>query len=279
MRHAGDKEWSRFYRLGKRFPVDALHARFVRHRYPRHVHDYFVIGLVASGVQSFSCRGARHFTPPGHVFFVNPDEPHTGEPAIPQGYIYRTVYPRADHLIRVAERAGAGCTFFLKDAVVCDRVLATLLLRLHDSLAEDAPAAECEWHLLQALACVLARHTVPRIRSEPLGRERPAARLAVEYMQSHFAEDVSLSRLAAVVGLSPWYFARSFEKALGLPPHAYLESVRVSRARQFLDQGQTPTAAALAAGYADQSHLTHRFRQLLGMTPGQYVRQSNRETR
>jgi AraC-like ligand binding domain len=44
-------EWSRYYRL----PVDsveALHARFVTHSYPRHSHDYFVIGLVESGAQA-----------------------------------------------------------------------------------------------------------------------------------------------------------------------------------------------------------------------------------
>ena len=94
-------------------------------------------------------------------------------------------------------------------------------------------------------------------------------------MQAHFAEDVSLSKLASVVSLSPYYFARAFEKEVGLPPHAYLENVRIRKACEFLDRGFTVVSAALSAGYVDQSHLTHRFKRFLGTTPGQYVQNSN----
>src|SRR5271154_864560 len=87
-------EWSRYYRL----PIDsleALHACFVTHCYPRHVHDYFVIGLVESGAQAYWYRGERHVTPAGQIFLVNPDGPHTGEAASLDGYVYRTLYPSA----------------------------------------------------------------------------------------------------------------------------------------------------------------------------------------
>lgn len=274
MRRGDEQEWSRFYRLGGPFPVEALHARFVRHRYCRHAHEYLVVGLVESGVQSYTCRGSRRFTPAGRVFLLNPDVPHTGEAAVPDGYTYRTLYPRAEHLSRVAEQIGARQgSPFLKDAVVDDPLLATLLRRFHESLAGQAPTAECEWRLLEAVTCLLTRHGQPRVTAQPAGNERRAAHRAADYLQTHFAQDVSLRELAAAVGLSPYYFARSFQKAFGLPPHAYLESVRIRSARRFLDDGQTPVAAALAAGYADQSHLTRRFKGFLGMTPGQYQRE------
>src|SRR5215831_1309885 len=72
--------------------------------------------------------------------------------------------------------------------------------------------------------------------------------------------------LATLVHLSPFYFARAFQKEVGLPPHAYLENVRVKRARELLLRGVPITDVSAAVGYADQSHLTNRFKRLLGMT-------------
>jgi AraC-like DNA-binding protein len=99
-------------------------------------------------------------------------------------------------------------------------------------------------------------------------------RRAREYLESSFSEDISLSDLAAVVGLSPFYLARTFERQIGVPPHTYLEGVRIRKARELLDQGAKLADAAIAVGYSDQSHLTRRFKRFLGITPGQYLRES-----
>jgi AraC-like DNA-binding protein len=95
---------------------------------------------------------------------------------------------------------------------------------------------------------------------------------AREYIHSHFADDVSLRELAKVAGLSSFHLARSFEREVGQPPHAYLDLVRIRQARALLDAGAGIADAASAVGYADQSHLTHRFKRLLGITPGQFAR-------
>jgi hypothetical protein len=42
-------EWSRYFRRPDLHGIEALHARFVRHRFSNHAHDYFVIGLVEEG--------------------------------------------------------------------------------------------------------------------------------------------------------------------------------------------------------------------------------------
>jgi AraC-like DNA-binding protein len=237
------------------------------------VHDYFVIGLVESGAQSYSYRGVRHVTPRGHVFLVNPDEPHTGEAAAPEGYVYRTLYARLDYLVRVAADVGTRLTIpYFEGAVLNDPHLADSLCHFHSSLTEKAPKVECEWLLLFALARLIARHASPLVTPRPVGKERSAAKRAREYIEAHFAEDVALSKLAALVSLSPYYFARSFEREIGIPPHTYLESVRIRKAREFLNQGQTLISAALSAGYGDQSHLTRRFKRFLGITPGQYAK-------
>jgi AraC-like DNA-binding protein len=267
------KEWSRYYHDQELHGVGVLHARFVQHRYPRHAHDHFVIALVESGAASYWYQGAERTASAGQVFVVNPGEPHTGDPAISDGYTYRVLYPRLEYLERVVEAMGAGKgPIFFKGAVLRDPHLAGLLSSFHKRLAEEASTARCESLLLEALARLITEHSDPRVTARTVGRERPAVRTACEYIQAHFDEDLSLSKLAALVSLSPYYFARAFESETGLPPHAYLETVRIRKAREFLDDGHSVVSAALAAGYVDQSHLTHRFKRFLGITPGQYVR-------
>jgi AraC-like DNA-binding protein len=240
------QEWSRYYRLSS--SVEALHAQFVEHRYPRHAHDFLVVGLVETGAQSYSYRGARHITPAGQVFIVNAGEPHTGESATASGYV--------------------------KGAVLDDQPLARLLARFHRSLIEQATSVERESTLLDAGARLLRTYGDPHLMERRIAREHPAVKRAREYLEAHFDQDVSLMTLANLVTLSPYYFARAFEKETGLPPHAYLESIRIAAAKRFLDQGLPIVETALSVGYADQSHLTRRFKRFLGMTPGQYSKGS-----
>jgi AraC-like DNA-binding protein len=267
------QEWSRYYRLSS--SVEALHAQFVEHRYPRHAHDFLVVGLVETGAQSYSYRGARHITPAGQVFIVNAGEPHTGESATASGYVYRTLYLREAFFADLAEDIGTRSqTPFLKGAVLDDQPLARLLARFHRSLIEQATSVERESTLLDAGARLLRTYGDPHLMERRIAREHPAVKRAREYLEAHFDQDVSLMTLANLVTLSPYYFARAFEKETGLPPHAYLESIRIAAAKRFLDQGLPIVETALSVGYADQSHLTRRFKRFLGMTPGQYSKGS-----
>jgi AraC-like DNA-binding protein len=268
---ADEREWSRYYRLDDGGSAAALHARFVTHRYPRHAHDYFVVGLVESGVQAYTYRGARHLTPSGQIFLVNPGEPHTGEAATGAGYVYRTLYLAVDLVARVAEGRGAEKRVpFFRQAVIDDRLLARRLAQLHARLARRAPRLVLESLLVDCLRLLVTHHGDLAAGPAEVGRERAAVRMARDYIEAHFDDDLSLAKLASLVALSPHHFARTFEREVGLPPHAYLESVRIRKGRELLDQGLDLASAALAAGYSDQSHFTRRFKRFLGITPGQY---------
>jgi AraC-like DNA-binding protein len=269
-------EWSRYYRDERLRGVEVLHACFVRHRYPRHTHDYAVVAFVERGAASYWYRGAQRTAAAGQIFFVNAGEPHTGDPVLADGYVYRVLYPQLDYLAQVARDVGAATAVrFFKGAVIDDSQLSSLLSKFHSRLESRAPAAECESLLLHALARLITKYGDPLGSPRAIGSERPAVKAARDFMEIHFAEDVSISRLSGLSSLSPYYFARAFEREVGLPPHAYLESVRIRKVREFIDRGHSLVSAALSAGFVDQSHLTHRFKRILGITPGQYIRDRN----
>jgi AraC-like DNA-binding protein len=265
-------EWSQYYSIGAVNCVEALHARFVTHHYPRHAHEYYVIGLIEAGAQAYWYRGARHITPAGQVFLVNPDEMHTGESASAGGYTYCTVYPRVECLTQLIEDlSGRGAVAYFRDAVIDDVLLARMLRACHKAIANDF-AMEGEALLIQALARLVTVHAEPGIVAKRIGRERPGVRRARDYLEAHFSRAVSLAELARVAALSPYHLARAFQREVGVPPHLYLEGVRIRRARGLLESGVPLASAALLVGYSDQSHLTRRFKRIMGVTPGVYVR-------
>jgi AraC-like DNA-binding protein len=134
-------------------------------------------------------------------------------------------------------------------------------------------------------AASAALHARPRLdllgalrRLEPPPQARGglppgAARRVREYVETHLSDSIDLGALAAIAGLSVYHFARAFKQSAGVTPHHYLVKRRVERAQEMLARTQLPLPeVALAAGFADQSHLARHFRQFLGVTPGQFRR-------
>jgi transcriptional regulator GlxA family with amidase domain len=58
-----------------------------------------------------------------------------------------------------------------------------------------------------------------------------------------------------------------------MPPYTYLESVRIRHAQHLIEAGRPLAEVAVETGFSSQSHLTHRFKQIMGVTPGQYAQQ------
>lgn len=265
------EQWVRLYCLNGPYRAEIVHARYVEHRFARHAHEHFVVGLVEQGIQQYTYRGVRHLTGAGQMFFVNGSEPHTGEPATTDGYVYRTLCLGPEIFRRLAsDITSRSDAPYLEGAVIADKQLLAKLRRFHQAVAAQAPAMLCETWLLSVARCLLEVHSEGRKQAAEFGKESAVVRQVREYLEAHYSENITLTELGTLTSRSPFHLARAFSKAVGLPPHAYLESVRIRHARELLKSGVSVVDTALAIGYPDQSHFTHRFRRHTGFTPGQY---------
>ena len=83
-------------------------------------------------------------------------------------------------------------------------------------------------------------------------------------------EEWPVPRLARVSGVSEAHFARSFKEAFGLPPHRYLLTRRIERAKALLRETDLPvTEIAFQTGWSSLGTFGRTFRDVTGETPGE----------
>ncbi len=98
-------------------------------------------------------------------------------------------------------------------------------------------------------------------------------RRVCDYLQEHLADDVSLTDLGALTGLTTAHLCRAFSQSTGLPPHRWRMARRIERAQELLRHtSMSVTDIAAAVGYDDPGHLSVAFRKALGISPTQYRR-------
>ena len=90
-------------------------------------------------------------------------------------------------------------------------------------------------------------------------------------MEAHMTEEMPLSALAAVAGVSTRQLDRLFVNRYQMTPRQYLISLRMARARALLAQtGRSVTDIAFECGYTDSNYFTRVFRKTQGQSPSRY---------
>jgi len=257
--------------------LNLLRAHFVTYAFKRHMHEYFVIGMVEAGVQRFAYQRETYITPPSGIIVINPGEMHTGEAAVAAGFHYRSLYPEVETMREIAsDIKGRGQDIpFFSTPVIDDAELFAEIRALHVALETAATALEHESRYLWTLVRLVMRHADTRPRTGPLKSERAATHKIRRYIEDHYAEDIRLDDLAALVNWSPFYLLRVFRNEVGLPPHAYLATVRIREAQRLLKSGMPVAQVAYETGFSSQSHFTTTFKHLISVTPGQFAKQVN----
>ncbi len=268
-------EIARYWQHAAVAGVDLLRARFITHRYGRHAHETYTFGLIEAGIEEFDYGGALMRAGPGAVALLNPEVVHTGQAATSAGWAYRVLYPEVSVVTDVAGQLGwrRGTPLFPQTVLYDERSAA--LLRSAHRAAEHGDKLASSSLLTVALARLLTEHAKAGAAETPAAvRQSPASIRAVcELLHERLADPPSLSELAAITGLSQFAVLRAFRAETGLPPHAYVNQLRVRQARTLLDQGVAPADVAMTTGFADQAHLTRHFKRVVGVPPRAYQRE------
>lgn len=260
---------ARYRRPAHRGGVELYHARIVHHSFEPHTHEAFGLGAITGGVGRFRWRGGEHLAPQASLMLMNPEDIHTGRAETAEAWGYRMAYLDLEVL-----RTVSGDASWRFDAAVAHDAagaaavagLIAGLWQAHEPLAFDSQ--------LLLLVQALRRHA----RADPArGAEAAAAAIrfapVLDFMRAHLHDRLSLEQLAAVAGLSPFHFLRSFKARHHATPQQVLMALRLFEAKQRLAAGEAPAGVAAAVGLTDQAHLNRSFLRRYGVTPVRYQQQ------
>lgn len=243
-------------------------AFFAGHAFDPHRHDSYAIAITLGGLQAFGYRGAKQRSLPGQAVVLHPDEEHDGHAGSEAGFRYRILYI-APRLIREA-LGEARPLPFVPEAVSNDpRLLAALRFALDDFTAplEDLQVSQIVLELAEALVAL-----DPSLPARP---SPTADSKAVERARTMLEEDLDRTlraeELETATGLDRYALARQFRALLGTSPYRYRVMRRVDHARRLIEAGRSLSDAALACGFADQSHMSRHFRKAYGLPPGRWA--------
>ena len=101
----------------------------------------------------------------------------------------------------------------------------------------------------------------------------PAIREALDYVDQHYAEKISLDSIVGHVFINRSYFCQLFKKEIGLTFGDYLERVRIENAKRLLASTNLPIlAVAEQSGFSNQAYFTKVFKKCTDVNPFRYRR-------
>lgn len=246
--------------------------------FPRHWHGSFGLGVIDRGAQRSASGRGEVEARAGNCITHNPGEVHDGTPIGDAGRRWRMFHIEPHAMAALLGRAHASGVEW--HAPVLDQdALRTTLHRAFD--AANLPATDERFDatasrgLLEESLLLAVGETFhgPRV----VGAEASTSiRLAavMERLRDDVRQAPSLDELAALGETSRFSLVRKFRHCFGLPPMAWLQQLRLQRARDRIAAGWALADAALACGFSDQSHLTRVFTRQFGYTPGCWRRAS-----
>jgi AraC family transcriptional regulator len=219
-------------------------------RMPRHAHDYSNVSVVVGGEIDEACGGGEYRGHPFSVVFK------------PAG---------SEHENRVGNAGARLLTIELRrDVVLADRAWTWFeepeIVRTAIALVRAQSGPELEARGFELLAEVFAARSFEKTLPEWMGE-------VTRILEDRFDEPLRFDVIARQVGVHPVYLSRAFQRYAGRSMQQYVRALRLRRARQLLaTRGPTITDVASDCGFADSSHLSRTFSDLLHVTPKFYRR-------
>jgi len=225
----------------------------------------YLLLLMMSGSLSYQTRYSRGVARPGQALLIDCRAPH--------------------------QYAAQGkCTFSFvhfegaQSAEIYDEIVRHCgnLVRLHDStrlheaIGELLDTLRSERRVKEATSSVMLYTILMQLlESSGVGGAGAVGNavvdFAIEYIQSHLSEKLTVDAIASSAGYSPSYFSQLFQKEMGMSPYQFVVQNRVERAQQLLQTTQLPIQdIAFQTGFNSVANFCYAFKKATGITPHEH---------
>lgn len=254
--------------------IEAYYLKGIVQKFPNHFHEDYVIGYIESGQRYAYCKGQKYVVRPGDLIIFNPHDTHACEQVGEFPLDWRCINVRPEIMTKIAfEITGKEFLPYFNQTVDFDSDLVPLLRELHTMIVQAEKDFQKEevffLFMEQLMDDFIGTCGISQLHTEI--NESHEIKIVCEYLEENYTNTISLEELCQITGFSKSYLLRSFTKQKGISPYRYLETIRIDKAKKLLQNGMKPIYVAMETGFSDQSHFTNFFKNLIGLTPRQYM--------
>ena len=266
------------------FPIACYAEDLAFYSVAWHWHEEFEFVLAALGPIHVDVNKTRLTLQTGQGVFINSGALHAVEPAESRALLHSGVFhPRLvggvdtvfwQKLVRPLLQPGTPAFFLLDQAVPWQKQVLFCLQEAWKGVADEPFDYEnrVRYHLTAALRLLITQCVGGKVKvseQEQIASERMKQML--RYIEEHFAEEVTVAKIADSVALSESACLRSFRQFLGITPIQYLKQFRVEKAAELLRSTRLKTGEiGLECGFSDGSYFIRTFREIKHCTPREY---------
>lgn len=232
--------------------------------WPSHVHRHLEVIICRNGCLACACNGVQKLLQPGDLMIVFPNEIHS---------LYRTdagegisiiIDPTYLPLLENASEHRRYENFLTGN----DFDFIALGEQLVQEFYGDAQTETLTGYLYLIIGQILKR--LPSYEQEiPIKKE--TFDLVLEYIYSHYTEDLSLKNISKKFGLDACHLSRLFRQKLSWGYLQFVHSLRIEHAKHLLQTTNHSISYILSlCGFSDQKTFNRVFKEITGFTPSQY---------
>ena len=271
------------------FPIACYHDDILYDPVPWHWHEELEAGIITEGECEVAIGSERRQLKPGDGFFVNSGVLHGAWSTRPvickiKSFVF---HPRLvggsldsifwqNYLMPLMSDSGHKGEFFFmgeeRDNNGAD-ILAAIDLAWEQCM-QTSPGFEFEVrNTLSGMVFLLTQNhrNSTSIPSEKALRDSARIKTMLQFIHDHVAEELALTQIAASAMISTSEALRCFKSTIGTTPIQYVKQYRIQKAAELLSSTDLKIAEIGAqCGFQEMSYFAKTFREMKGMTPGQF---------
>lgn len=255
-----------------------------------HLHPEMEFLYLEEGNFTFKVEGKRYSMKAGEAVFVPQNMLHTAIEQSEQG-MFRAICFAPEFLTANMEhrdmqkyvyalvQSGIDYTLLLqgeewKEALGCLKSLFMQAERLEN------PELLVRGYLLVIWQYLYEQHISKILGEKKKSRKEEQLEEVLEFIHSHFAEDISLSQLAYLAHMSEGQLCRSFKQVMGSTPFTYLKRYRITKSCLFLSETDKKISEVCSlCGFNNISYYNREFLRIMKTTPSKYREEAQRYRR
>lgn len=254
-----------------------------------HYHDCYELYYLYSGERYYFIKDNTYHVEGGSLVLIKPYEIHCTANFADRGYDRLLINFKKDFIQELAFICGDTNPFecFEKDihTIILNPKEQQFIEFLLDGMKQEnkkgnpANNTYLKFSLMQLLLFASKHHRQPEIDIHSYANSTHKTISEITgYINNHYNENITLDIISNLFFISPCYFSRIFKRVCGISFSEYLNNVRVKEARNLLyTTDMNITQISSSVGFGSSSHFNRVFKNLTGMSPLAYRKQSKRQ--